>query len=134
MKEKLHEIIFEADTPNGKFFDFVLMWAILNSNQWPLPFLFLLTNTFFKAWSRLTKEKSTVSSSELITERTCVQLVHLVDVSWLIRVSDIWFYERQYKYYVFCFHFFVLLSLFTIPSFHNFWWDTISISRHIWIY
>ena len=31
MKEKLHEIIFEADTPRGKFFDVVLMWAILLS-------------------------------------------------------------------------------------------------------
>ena len=31
MKKKLHEIIFEADTPKGKFFDVVLMWAILLS-------------------------------------------------------------------------------------------------------
>ena len=31
LKEKLHEIIFEADTPAGKLFDVILMWAILLS-------------------------------------------------------------------------------------------------------
>ncbi len=31
MKEKLHEIIFEADSPIGKLFDVILMWAILLS-------------------------------------------------------------------------------------------------------
>ena len=31
MKEKLHEIIFEADSPTGKLFDVILMWAILLS-------------------------------------------------------------------------------------------------------
>ena len=31
MKEKLHEIIFEADSPMGKLFDVLLMWAILFS-------------------------------------------------------------------------------------------------------
>lgn len=31
MKEKLHEIIFEADTPKGRMFDVVLLWAILLS-------------------------------------------------------------------------------------------------------
>lgn len=30
-KKKLHEVIFEADTPMGKFFDVVLLWAILIS-------------------------------------------------------------------------------------------------------
>ena len=30
-KLKMHEIIFEADTPKGKFFDVVLLWAILAS-------------------------------------------------------------------------------------------------------
>ncbi|MDA9312629.1 ion transporter [Vicingaceae bacterium] len=30
-KVKMHEIIFEADTPKGKFFDVVLLWAILAS-------------------------------------------------------------------------------------------------------
>lgn len=30
-KKKIHEIIFEADTPLGKFFDVVLLWAILIS-------------------------------------------------------------------------------------------------------
>lgn len=30
-KNKLHEVIFEADTPLGKFFDVVLLWAILIS-------------------------------------------------------------------------------------------------------
>ena len=30
-KEKLYEIIFEADTPAGKWFDIVLLWAILLS-------------------------------------------------------------------------------------------------------
>ena len=27
-KRKMHEIIFEADTPKGKLFDVVLLWAI----------------------------------------------------------------------------------------------------------
>ena len=31
MRDRLHEIIFEADTPKGKLFDVVLMWAILLS-------------------------------------------------------------------------------------------------------
>ena len=31
MKEKLHEIIFEADSPIGKLFDVILLWAILLS-------------------------------------------------------------------------------------------------------
>lgn len=31
MREKLHEIIFEADTPTGKVFDVILLWAILLS-------------------------------------------------------------------------------------------------------
>lgn len=30
-KSKMHEVIFEADTPAGKFFDVVLLWAILIS-------------------------------------------------------------------------------------------------------
>jgi len=30
-KRKMHEIIFEADTPKGKLFDVVLLWAILAS-------------------------------------------------------------------------------------------------------
>ncbi|MFT6746213.1 MAG: voltage-gated potassium channel [Glaciecola sp.] len=30
-KSKLHEIIFEADTPTGKLFDVVLLWSILMS-------------------------------------------------------------------------------------------------------
>lgn len=30
-KEKLHEIIFEAETPHGKIFDVVLLWSILIS-------------------------------------------------------------------------------------------------------
>ena len=30
-RSKLHEIIFEADTPKGKFFDVVLLWAIVLS-------------------------------------------------------------------------------------------------------
>ncbi|MEZ4872077.1 MAG: ion transporter [Bdellovibrionales bacterium] len=30
-REKLHEIIFEAETPSGKFFDVALLWAILAS-------------------------------------------------------------------------------------------------------
>ena len=30
-KVKMHEIIFEADTPTGKFFDVTLLWAILLS-------------------------------------------------------------------------------------------------------
>lgn len=30
-KVKMHEVIFEADTPAGKFFDVVLLWAILIS-------------------------------------------------------------------------------------------------------
>jgi voltage-gated potassium channel len=30
-RSKLHEIIFEADTPNGKLFDVVLLWAIVVS-------------------------------------------------------------------------------------------------------
>ena len=30
-RRKTHEIIFEADTPKGKLFDVVLMWAILLS-------------------------------------------------------------------------------------------------------
>jgi voltage-gated potassium channel len=30
-KVKMHEVIFEADTPSGKFFDVVLLWAILAS-------------------------------------------------------------------------------------------------------
>lgn len=30
-KVKMHEVIFEADTPAGKFFDVVLLWAILLS-------------------------------------------------------------------------------------------------------
>lgn len=30
-REKLHEIIFEADTPAGKMFDVILLWAILLS-------------------------------------------------------------------------------------------------------
>ena len=30
-KVKMHEVIFEADTPAGKFFDVVLLWAILAS-------------------------------------------------------------------------------------------------------
>lgn len=31
MREKLHEIIFEADSPTGKVFDVILLWAILLS-------------------------------------------------------------------------------------------------------
>jgi len=30
-RKKIHEIIFEADTPNGKLFDVILLWAILLS-------------------------------------------------------------------------------------------------------
>ncbi|UCF69462.1 MAG: ion transporter [Acidobacteriota bacterium] len=30
-RERLHEVIFEADTPSGKLFDVVLLWAILAS-------------------------------------------------------------------------------------------------------
>jgi len=30
-KVKMHEVIFEADTPSGKFFDVVLLWAIVLS-------------------------------------------------------------------------------------------------------
>ncbi len=30
-KVKMHEVIFEADTPSGKFFDVLLLWAILIS-------------------------------------------------------------------------------------------------------
>ena len=30
-KEKLHEIIYEADTPNGKLFDVILFWLIITS-------------------------------------------------------------------------------------------------------
>ena len=30
-RDRLHEIIFEADTPSGKFFDVALLWAILLS-------------------------------------------------------------------------------------------------------
>lgn len=31
MKEKLHEVIFEADTPAGKAFDVILIWCIIAS-------------------------------------------------------------------------------------------------------
>lgn len=31
LRSKIHEIIFEADTPAGKFFDIVLLWAIIIS-------------------------------------------------------------------------------------------------------
>ena len=30
-RARLHEIIFEADTPAGRFFDFALIWLILFS-------------------------------------------------------------------------------------------------------
>lgn len=30
-KVKMHEVIFEADTPKGKLFDVILLWAILAS-------------------------------------------------------------------------------------------------------
>lgn len=30
-KQKLHEIIYEADTPKGKWFDIILLWAIILS-------------------------------------------------------------------------------------------------------
>lgn len=30
-RARLHEIIFEADTPTGKFFDVALLWAIVAS-------------------------------------------------------------------------------------------------------
>ena len=31
LRERLHEVIFETDTPSGKFFDVVLLWAIVLS-------------------------------------------------------------------------------------------------------
>jgi voltage-gated potassium channel len=31
IKSQLYEIIFEADTPAGKWFDIVLLWAIIIS-------------------------------------------------------------------------------------------------------